>query len=182
MIKKEKVVIVGLSNPGSEYDRTLHNIGKVLVQYLADNLDWKVSKYKAFVELMTDEYSVVLVYSNYYYMNDHGLLIRSLIDHDKLIVVHDEVSYKPGIIKWKYGGSARGHNGLRSIVRYYGEGFWKMGVGVGQCSDDGDLARYLTKPVKEDLWQMVINGVYKVNIDMILSILGNKSNSAQAIF
>ncbi len=132
-------LIVGLGNPGSEYDRTRHNIGFDAVEAFAKGHDfdaWKLDK-KHNLELSTgqvDETRVILV-KPHTFMNNSGDAIRSICDylnilHNNIIVVHDELDIPFGVIKTKYGGGSAGHNGLKSIIKHFGEDFSRIRIGI----------------------------------------------------
>lgn len=132
-------LIVGLGNPGPEYVHTRHNIGFAVVDHYAQSHDfdaWKLDK-KHSIELSTGQVDEtrVIVARPLTFMNNSGEAVRSLCDylnilHSNVLVVHDELDITFGIIKTKYGGGSAGHNGLKSIIKHFGEDFSRIRIGI----------------------------------------------------
>lgn len=167
-----KILILGLCNPGKEFDKTLHNIGKYLIEQLAKETnvqDAHNSLVRSFVikePLQPEPTHITLCYSTSWYMNDSGKLLAKLPYFDKLIVLHDELMLDIGVIKFSKGGSARGHNGLRSIIAHYGADFWRVRVGIGHPGKDADIGSYVTKPSK--YWSELVEAVKNISLENIL--------------
>ena len=94
-------------------------------------------------------------------INESGKLLLSLkqkyqIKPNQLIVAHDEVMCGVGQIKCTFGGSAKGHNGLRSIINLIGTDFYRIKIGVGHPGKGSDLGNYLLRTVQSNLWQVAI--------------------------
>src|SRR5690349_11767207 len=117
------LLVVGLGNPGAEYERTRHNVGAEVVELLARRYGGKLKKgrERALVdEVRIDGKRVALAFPQTY-MNDSGLSVSPLVrrygieDLARLVVVHDELDLPVGVVRVKEGGGLAGHNGLRSI-------------------------------------------------------------------
>lgn len=148
-------VIVGLGNPGREYERTRHNVGYLVVEELADRFGLRFARHRrahadtaeghAFVGT-ADHCRVVLVKSRTY-MNESGGAVKAVLDFTKcenLIAVHDELDIPLGALRVKYGGGDNGHNGLRSIRKSLGHGdFFRVRFGVGRPPGRQDPADYV---------------------------------------
>ena len=78
------------------------------------------------------------------------------IEPKQLIVAHDEVMLQTGAVKCTFGGSAKGHNGLRSIIDLIGTDFYRIKIGVNHPGKGADLGKYLLSPVKSALWNLCI--------------------------
>jgi PTH1 family peptidyl-tRNA hydrolase len=148
-------VVVGLGNPGRQYERTRHNIGYLVVDELAGRLGATFARHRrahadtaeahAFVGT-ADHCKVVLVKSRSY-MNESGGPVKAVMDFTKaheLIVVHDEIDIPLGALRIKQGGGDNGHNGLRSIRKSLGTGdYYRVRVGVDRPTGRQDPADYV---------------------------------------
>ena len=132
-------VIVGLGNPGRQYENTRHNIGFIAIDRIAEKLGIMVnrSKFRSTVgEGMTGGEKVLLVKPETY-MNDSGLAVHDVMDFHKLspedlIVVYDDFDIPEGSVRIRPFGSAGTHNGMRSIVRLLGsDRFPRVRIGTG---------------------------------------------------
>lgn len=145
-------VIVGLGNPGREYQNTRHNIGFDVIEALADVAGISVieRKHKAIIgKGVLDGQRVILVKPQTY-MNLSGESVRDVIDYYKLdatqdlIVVSDDTSLDVGSIRVRKKGSAGGHNGLKDIIARLGhDTFMRVKMGVGEKPKGYDLADYV---------------------------------------
>ena len=145
-------VIVGLGNPGREYENTRHNIGFRMVDAIADryNIGVNEKKHRALIgKGVIDGQKVVLVKPQTY-MNLSGESVRSVIDYykveetDELIVVYDDISLDVGKLRIRKKGSAGGHNGIKSIIAHLGhDTFQRIKMGVGDKPKGYDLADYV---------------------------------------
>ncbi len=131
------MLVVGLGNPGAEYEGTRHNIGANSVISMSQN--WKMQKkVNARTSKKIIDGTIVYFAVPQTYMNLSGESVRSLLSWYDLapehcIVVHDEADLHFGDIRSKLGGGTAGHNGLKSIVKEVGtEAFWRVRVGIGR--------------------------------------------------
>ena len=144
-------IIVGLGNPGAKYEKTRHNIGFMAIDYIAKSLSVKIDRAK-FSALIADTEiggARVLLMKPETFMNSSGDAIRAAADFykippERIIVLHDEISFDPGVIRIRRRGSAGGHNGLKSIIAHIGEDFPRIKIGVGKKpSPDYDLVSFV---------------------------------------
>ena len=145
-------IIAGLGNPGQQYQKTRHNVGFVAVDYIAAKLGVKIdrAKFHALVaEAKIGDVRVLLMKPETY-MNNSGVAIGEAaafykIPAERVLVLHDEISFDPGLIRIRRKGSAGGHNGLKSIIAHLAsEEFPRVKIGVGQKpSPDYDLADWV---------------------------------------
>ncbi len=152
-------IIVGLGNPGTQYERTRHNIGFVSIDHIAAKLGVRIDRAK-FHALITEARigtSRVLLMKPDTFMNNSGIAVGEAaafykIPPERVVVLHDEISFAPGIIRIRRKGSAGGHNGLKSIIeRLPGEGFPRVKIGVGQKpSPEYDLADWVLGKLSKD--------------------------------
>jgi PTH1 family peptidyl-tRNA hydrolase len=133
-------LIVGLGNPGPEYEQTRHNAGFWLVDNLANDSCARLqreSKYNAMYAKAVIAGQEVYLLEPLTYMNRSGQSVGALcrffkINADEVLVVHDELDLMPGIARLKKGGSAGGHNGLKDITAALGtQDYWRLRLGIG---------------------------------------------------
>lgn len=151
-------LVVGLGNPGKEYDGTRHNIGFEAIDYISKkyNIDVNRTKFKGvFGEGFINGNKVVLLKPTTY-MNLSGESIREAINFYKLekeevIVIYDDISLEVGKLRIREKGSAGGHNGIKSIIANMSTDiFPRIKIGVGQPK--GDLVSHvLGKFSKEEV-------------------------------
>lgn len=133
-------MIVGLGNPGSEYAKTRHNIGFMLVDKLAENLKVAVnkSKYKALIGEAHIGQEKVLLVKPQTYMNLSGEAVGPLarwhkLNAEDIIVVYDDMDLPLGKLRIRAKGGSGGHNGMKSIISVLGtEDFPRMRIGIGK--------------------------------------------------
>ena len=154
-------IVAGLGNPGDEYKLTRHNIGFLAIDYIAEKCGVHIDrvKFHALVAEARIGGARVLLMKPTTYMNSSGIAIGEAAAFYKLppenvIVLHDEISFAPGLFRIRRKGSAGGHNGLKSIIAQLGsDAFPRVKIGVGQKpSPDYDLVNWvLGKFPKADL-------------------------------
>lgn len=133
-------LIVGLGNPGPEYEQTRHNAGFWLVDNLANDSGARLqrdAKYNAMYAKASIGGHDVYLLQPLTYMNRSGQSVGALcrffkIGADEVLVVHDELDLMPGIARLKKGGSSGGHNGLKDITAALGtQDYWRLRLGIG---------------------------------------------------
>jgi PTH1 family peptidyl-tRNA hydrolase len=135
-----KAIIAGLGNPGGKYENTRHNAGYMAIDYIALTCGVKIDRAK--FHSLTAEVTLggvrALLMKPETFMNLSGTAIAEAarfykIPNDRVIVLHDEISFEPGFIRIRRKGSAGGHNGLKNIIECLpGEDFPRIKIGVGQ--------------------------------------------------
>ncbi|CAN7244313.1 aminoacyl-tRNA hydrolase [Duganella sp. LjRoot269] len=133
-------LIVGLGNPGPEYEQTRHNAGFWLVDNLANDVGARLqreTKYNALMARASVAGQEVYLLEPQTYMNRSGQSVGGLcrffkIAPDEVLVVHDELDLMPGTVRLKKGGSSGGHNGLKDITAALGtQDYWRLRLGIG---------------------------------------------------
>lgn len=154
-------LIVGLGNPGAEYERTRHNAGQWYVERLARSLgttlslDGKYSGLTARVSIAGQDVRLLVPTT---FMNRSGQATSALatffkIAPEQMLVAHDELDMPPGAVRLKQGGGHGGHNGLRDIVACHGNNanFLRLRIGIGRPAQKGDVTPWvLGKPQAAD--------------------------------
>lgn len=162
---QKTVLIVGLGNIGKKYDGTRHNIGFEAIDALAisqvmDN--WTEKKdLKSHIATGTVGDTRVILCKPTTYMNNSGEAVQAVAHFYKvhgqgITVVYDELDIEFGQIRTRYGGSAAGHNGVKSIIQHMGEDFGRVRIGIGpkqpEAIDSADFV--LAKFSKTDQAQL----------------------------
>lgn len=160
------LLVVGLGNPGAEYEGTRHNAGADVVALLAERHGGRLrrGKERALVDEVTVAGTRLALAFPQTYMNLSGeavgLLVRrfGIDDPTHLVVVHDELDLPVGRVKLKEGGGLAGHNGLRSIVAHLrSHDFLRVRIGVGKPPGRQEGANHvLRKPSKADRTELEI--------------------------
>ena len=145
-------LVVGLGNPEPKYTYTRHNAGFLAIDYLCQSLGVKCDrlKFKALIGEATINGVRVLLMKLQTYMNLSGEAVIEAssfykIPPERVLVLHDEISFEPGLFRIRRKGSAGGHNGLKSIIAHLAsEEFPRVKIGVGKKpSPDYDLADWV---------------------------------------
>ena len=145
-------IVVGLGNPGSQYDRTRHNVGFRAIDALADSLGVKInrSRFRALTATAVIGGEKVLLLKPQTFMNASGLAVEPAaayykVPTDRILVIFDDISLPIGKIRIRADGSAGGHNGLKSLISALGrQDFPRIKVGVGaKPHPDYDLADWV---------------------------------------
>lgn len=146
--------IIGLGNPGNNYYYTRHNIGFRVLDNLAQILGASFSS-KDEMELAkinTDSGQIFLIKPQTF-MNNSGRVIPFLskqgIKPEEILVVHDELELPFGKIALKESGSAKGHNGLKSIISMIGDKFWRLRFGISRPEDRNLVPDYVLQKFRE---------------------------------
>lgn len=142
MQENKPVLVVGLGNPGAEYERTRHNVGFMAVRHLAGaDAVWKKEKNALTAGLAAHGHRFIFVRPQTY-MNNSGIAVLALmtfykIPLENLIVIHDDMDLKVGTLREKTGGGSAGHNGIRSIDAAVGRDYRRIRIGIGHPRDSG---------------------------------------------
>ncbi|MFV0351878.1 MAG: aminoacyl-tRNA hydrolase [Oscillospiraceae bacterium] len=144
-------IVAGLGNPGKKYEGTRHNIGFDALDYAADKwgIDVKRSKFDALYGTGEVEGKKILLLKPQTFMNLSGVSVQKASDFYKVpakrvLVLFDDISLQPGMLRIRLSGSAGGHNGLKSIITFVGDQFPRVKIGVGaKPHPDYDLADWV---------------------------------------
>ncbi|WP_043526923.1 aminoacyl-tRNA hydrolase [Litchfieldella xinjiangensis] len=153
--------IIGLGNPGPEYDDTRHNAGAWLVEAIARDSHTPLRPERKFLghyaKVNYAGHELHLLFPQTF-MNRSGAAVAALcqffkLASDELIVAHDELDIAPGTARYKQGGGHGGHNGLRDIIRALGNdnSFHRLRVGIGHPGDARQVTNFvLGRPGKAE--------------------------------
>ena len=153
-------LIVGLGNPGTEYEATRHNAGFWWVDGLAAKLGARLNadrNYHGLMARLNRPEGPLWLLEPMTYMNRSGQSVAALarffkIDPTEVLVVHDELDLAPGQAKLKFGGGSGGHNGLKDIHAQLGSAdYWRLRLGIGHPGVKAEVVDYvLRKPAPDE--------------------------------
>lgn len=183
-------LIVGLGNPGPQYEKTRHNVGFWLVQALAKNhygqfkSEIKFKGLYSCISIVGHECKLLLPTT---FMNLSGEAVRKIsnfykIPTETILVVHDELDFPPGIIRLKPHGGANSHNGIQNIIDHLGSNiFWRIRIGIGKPPIKEDSINYvLHSPSKNEAAQIDTAITHAIEIIPEL-IIGNFDKAVQIL-
>jgi peptidyl-tRNA hydrolase, PTH1 family len=177
-------LVVGLGNPGKEYERTRHNAGFWLVERFAAANAVALRKDPKFQALVgRHEASGAWLLEPQSFMNASGRAVQMLagffkIKPEEILVVHDELDFPPGVAKMKQGGGIAGHNGLKDISQRLGSHeYWRLRIGVGKPPAGEEGADYvLQRPPAEE--KEAIDAAIQKALDLLPMMLGGDMQGA----
>ena len=193
--KTEKVsgppeyIIVGLGNPGKDYEKTRHNTGFMAMDLISDKLSCHIDRLKFKALTTTAELCGhnVLFMKPQTFMNLSGEAVFAAMDFykiplDHVIVVFDDTTLDVGKMRIRKKGSAGGHNGLKSIIANCGgDDFPRIKIGIGKKPEGWDLADWvLGKYSEEDL--KTLQGMYENSFEAAKLMVSGKLDEAMNKF
>jgi PTH1 family peptidyl-tRNA hydrolase len=162
-------LIVGLGNPGPNYERTRHNVGADLVLELAKSLHTELKHESKFfgdtarVSIAGRDVRLLIPST---FMNLSGKSVAALVRFyqiapENILVVHDELDMDPGIVRFKKGGGHGGHNGLRDTIKSLGNNkeFARLRIGIGHPGQANLVADYVLKKASPSDQQLIANSI-----------------------
>jgi peptidyl-tRNA hydrolase, PTH1 family len=166
-------LVVGLGNPGDEYEHTRHNIGFMVVDELARR--WNAAGWREKFGGEIAQAKDIVMLKPQEYMNLSGQAVQRTqafykIEPSQTIVVHDEIDLPFGKLRVKVGGGHGGHNGLRSIIQSAGDAFIRVRCGMGK--PDGG---------KEKVTGHVLGGFSKAEKTELPFLIGGAADAVQLI-
>lgn len=181
--------IVGLGNPGIQYENTRHNAGFITIDYLARkySIDVRKIKFKSLIGQGVISGHKVMLVKPQTYMNNSGEAIREIykyfdFDHDKLIVIYDDIDIDFGSIRIRKKGSAGTHNGMKSIIyNLEFDDFPRIKVAVGKKPSYMDLANFVLSGFSKQEVKIIEEEV-KLASDAIKMILEEGIEKTMSMF
>ena len=176
-------LIVGLGNPGKEYDGTRHNIGFAAIDYIADKYNIELNRIKfkgVFGEGLINGKKVILLKPTTY-MNLSGESIREVVNfykisNEEIIVIYDDISLEVGRIRIREKGSHGGHNAIKSIIANLGtDVFPRVKIGVG--APKGNLVSHVLGKFSDEEVEILRESI-KASSDATSIIISNNTKEA----
>lgn len=169
-------LIVGLGNPGPEYDQTRHNAGALFVESIANKYNTPLTpdrKYFGLVGSVVINGQPIKLLIPTTYMNRSGQAVAALanfyrIPMEAILVAHDELDLPPGIAKLKQGGGHGGHNGLRDIIAQCANqnNFYRLRLGIGHPGHKNLVSSFVLNKAPKQEQQLLLD-----SIDAALEVL-----------
>jgi PTH1 family peptidyl-tRNA hydrolase len=149
-------LIVGLGNPGRDYEETRHNAGFWFCARLAQAWGVPLAQESRFHGVVGRSAKNVWMLLPQTFMNRSGQAVGALarfhrIAPAEILVVHDELDIPPGQLRLKFGGGMGGHNGLKDITSHLGtQDYWRLRIGIGHPGDRNEVVNYVLKPPRRE--------------------------------
>lgn len=149
-------LIVGLGNPGRDYEETRHNAGFWFCARLAHAWGAPLAVESRFHGIVGRGRHNVWLLLPQTFMNRSGQAVGALarfhrISPAEILVVHDELDIPPGQLRLKFGGGLGGHNGLKDIASHLGtQDYWRLRIGIGHPGDRNEVVNYVLKPPRRE--------------------------------
>lgn len=179
-------LIVGLGNPGAEYESTRHNAGFWLVDQLARGALTRETRYQALAAKTRIANQEVWLLEPQTFMNRSGQSVGAIarfykINPEEILVVHDELDIPPGAAKLKKGGSSGGHNGLKDITAALGsQEYWRLRIGIGHPRNmnlQQQVADFVLHRPRKEEHALIVQAIEK-SLDVIPLVCEGKFEQA----
>ena len=175
-------LIVGLGNPGKDYEHSRHNAGEDFVREIANHYDVSLSADKKYFgvygKALIEGRSVHLLIPTTF-MNLSGKSVGALanfykIPAEAILVAHDELDIAPGMSRFKIGGGHGGHNGLRDIIATLSnnKNFARLRIGIGHPGDAKQVSNFVLKKAPASEYQLTADSVINAIRSLPLAIQG----------
>jgi PTH1 family peptidyl-tRNA hydrolase len=175
-------LIVGLGNPGQQYEKNRHNAGFLFLERLVSHSGgfWvKDTKFQSLIADVSLNKQKVLLLKPQAFMNCSGQATSAAmryykIQSEEVLVVHDELDFSAGLIKLKKGGGHAGHNGLRDIISHLdSKDFYRLRIGIGRPAIGKSVADYvLSNPSKQEF--QLIEAVFDLGLKVLPRIVAGE--------
>jgi len=178
-------LIVGLGNPGIEYDRTRHNVGYLLIDHLANRWGISLSSERKFKGIYGEKKPLRLLKPTTF-MNLSGQSLRLCCSWYKLepqsvLVVYDDMDLPLGKLRIRTTGSAGGHNGIKSIIQDLGtQDFSRLRIGIGDAAIGGAISHVLGKFTPEEM--RLLPEIFKITEQAIAVMQESGISKAMSLY
>ncbi len=181
-------LIVGLGNPGKEYENTRHNIGFMVLDNYLGNVKWSNKFNALYYECFISTEKVIFV-KPLTYMNNSGNAVGEFVRYynigmKDILIIQDDLDEKTGLYKLKVNSSSGGHNGIKSIISSLGtQSFPRLKVGIGSVKKDEVIDYVLGKFSKKEMeilnnefstFRKIIESFVNVGIDKTMNVYNTK--------
>ena len=179
-------LIIGLGNPGREYERTRHNAGFRWVDAIAGRKRavWsKERKFHGWITKVEEGRREFWMLKPATYMNESGRSVAAFLNYFRIetgamLVVHDELDLAPGTVKLKKGGGTGGHNGLTDIAEHLGtKDFWRLRIGIGHPGHKDLVTDYVLNESRREE-QEAIDPAFERSLDVLSRLATGRLNDA----
>ncbi len=175
-------LIVGLGNPGTEYQGTRHNAGAWFVERLAESrhqtfqVDKKFFGRSARIEIDGVDVRLLLPTT---FMNRSGQSVAAMmayfqIDRDEILIVHDELDLETGVARFKQGGGPGGHNGVKDVIAHLGTNdFNRLRIGIGHPGDKERVLGHVLKQATQEDQKLIDDAIEASLTALPLAVKGD---------
>lgn len=185
-------LIVGLGNPGRQYEKTRHNAGFLFLDKLVSESGGRWARESRFDGLLVEigvAGSKVMLLKPDTFMNRSGHAVGKVARYYKLtpeeiLVVHDELDFGVGVVRLKKDGGHAGHNGLRDVITHLGsKEFYRLRIGIGRPSAGEAVVDYVLSVPSKNEWELLLSaldlagGFVGQMVAGDISVVMNKLNS-----
>lgn len=169
-------LLVGLGNPGDEYQHTYHNVGFIVIDTIARAWSFPTfsKKFDSLLSIKAINSDKVMLLKPYSFMNNSGKPLLQILNFykiplDNIVVIHDDADLKLNSVKIKKGGSSAGHNGIKSLDNFISTNYWRLRVGIGRPENKDNLASYVLSkyPNMEDINSLASK--IAINVKLLLN-------------
>ena len=182
-------LVAGLGNPEPRYEMTRHNAGFMALDFMAreEGEEFKDSRLSSVARVCREEGVKIFLDKPLTFMNSSGASVESMlsyydIDPSRLIVVHDDMDLEVGRVKVKFGGSAAGHNGIKSIDFHLGTpSYYRVRIGIGHPSRPGATIPWVLGRFSPEEKEKIEAGKKRA-IEAVNSIITNGLSKTQERF
>ncbi|MEK6734233.1 MAG: aminoacyl-tRNA hydrolase [Pseudomonadota bacterium] len=171
------ILIIGLGNPGENYEDTRHNIGFKLTDAISEKFNFPSysNKFSSLVSSKIINHNKITLIKPQTYMNLSGNSVSKLahfykIPTENIIVLHDDLDLAFLKVKMKIGGGAGGHNGIKSIDQHIGEGYYRVRIGIGKPLHSKDVSNFVLDNFSKEEQNKVQELIYLIidNFDLMI--------------
>jgi PTH1 family peptidyl-tRNA hydrolase len=165
-------LIVGLGNPGKEYELTRHNVGFMVIDHFCSDNSININSREFnsfFVKIKIGNEEVILC-KPLTYMNNSGICVKSICDYYKIkindiLIVSDDLNVRTGAMRFRVSGSSGGQNGLKSIIDQLGsENFRRLRVGISKPENDSfAIHEYVMSRFKKEEQVFLKNAIHNAS-------------------
>jgi len=181
-------LIVGLGNPGKEYEKTRHNAGYWWVDAIAraKRAAWKKeTRFSGWTTRLEEGGTEFLLLKPATYMNESGRSVSAVmrffkVEPCQMLVVHDELDLEPGVVKLKRGGGTGGHNGLTDVGEALdSKDFWRLRIGIGHPGDKDLVPDYVLNKARR-VEQDAIDPAFERSLELLPRLATGRLQDAMA--
>ena len=160
-------LIAGLGNPGKKYEKTWHNLGFLVLEYLSQDLNISVNKikFKGIFGTGEVEGNKIILLKPATYMNNSGESLQEAVSFFKVpiknvIVIYDDIDIKSGKIRIRQKGSGGTHNGMKSVISHLNsDNFPRIRVGCGPLPENRDIVDFVLSKIPDNLHEEVFQSI-----------------------
>ena len=171
-------LIIGLGNPGPDYENTRHNIGFNAIDLIAEHFDFPSfsNKFSSLVSSKIIDSNKITLLKPQTYMNLSGQSASQIIHFYKIslkdvIVIHDDLDLKLAQVKMKIAGGSGGHNGIKSIDQHLGINYYRIRLGIGKPVTQQDISKFVLNKFSQEESNLMTKAINSLldNFGLILS-------------